>query len=306
MLIKSTKAQFNVGSNSDQLKGIAGFYLTGTGRITILFRTLGPKLRDLGYGGTIADPAMRLVAGTAIDTPPYVETNDNWSPTGGTSQTNLDPTFNIPANLYELQNHADPNWRQFDPDHESPFNPGRSWLDIGPLRASDCLFWHTFTLTGTPQSYTAVVDSNTASTGIARLEMYVMASTNSASLAQVSARATIEGDNVVLSNEFEIFSGAGRCNVLQRAIGPSLSIDGILFTENPSVELYNNKNVLIAQNDDWQMARRHAEIVSLGLSPNNANESILYNTLVPGKYTAVARSVRYNGVGVNEVYVTAI
>lgn len=118
-------------------------------------------------------------------------------------------------------------------------------------------------------------------------------------LQNISARARVQTDQNVLIAGF-IVTGTAPKNVLVRALGPSLSVNGVPIAgrlTNPTLELYAaGSNMPIAQNDDWRSGRAE-DIQSTGLAPSNDLESAIVRMLDPGQYTAVVRG-RDNGTGV--------
>src|SRR5688572_7367088 len=90
-----------------------------------------------------------------------------------------------------------------------------------------------------------------------------------------------------------------------RALGPFLSQFGITDAlANPTLEIRDSSNALIASNNDWRNTQvggiitgdQAAEIESSGLAPTNDFESAIIADLAPGGYTAVVRGVN-NTVG---------
>ena len=71
----STRAY--VGSGDATL--VAGFVLQGPGTRRLLLRAIGPTLSGFGVTDAISDPKITLYSGDTV-----IETNDNWSNTGGT------------------------------------------------------------------------------------------------------------------------------------------------------------------------------------------------------------------------------
>ena len=103
-----------------------------------------------------------------------------------------------------------------------------------------------------------------------------------------------------------IVAGSTSKNVAMRGIGPSLSglgLSGALA--DPTLELRNGSGALLFQNDNWQDdPAQAAQLITLGLAPQNPNESGIVATLQPGaSYTAIlAGKNGGTGVGLMEVY----
>ncbi|HEY2711375.1 MAG TPA: choice-of-anchor tandem repeat GloVer-containing protein [Chthoniobacterales bacterium] len=150
-----------------------------------------------------------------------------------------------------------------------------------------------------PGAYTAVVRGVNNTTGIALVEAYDLAAGVDAKLANISTRGLVQtGDNVMIGGLI-IFNDSAR-DVIVRAIGPSLGLDGALA--NPFLELHNSDGDLIASNDDWR-SDQEAEIIATTIPPTNDKESAIVATLDPGAYTAIVHGVNNTtGVALVEVY----
>ncbi len=122
----------------------------------------------------------------------------------------------------------------------------------------------------------------------------------------ISTRLRVEtGDNVMIGGF--IVTGSAPKNVTLRGLGPSLGGLGISDTlADPTFELRAANGTLLFQNDNWQDdPAQAAQLTSLGLAPQNPNESGLAVTLQPGAYTAVlAGKNGGTGVGLVEIYDT--
>ena len=119
-------------------------------------------------------------------------------------------------------------------------------------------------------------------------------------LANISTRLLVEtGDNVLIGGF--IVTGSHSKEVLLRAIGPSLALDGKLA--NPVLELHDASGAVITTNDDWQTNTNEQEIVDTGLAPTDPLESALLVTLDPGAYTAIVSGANNGtGIGLVEAY----
>jgi len=97
-----------------------------------------------------------------------------------------------------------------------------------------------------------------------------------------------------------------------RAIGPSLVPFGIPDAlANPTLEIRDASNTLIASNNDWRNTQaggiiagdQSMDIAGSGLAPGNDFESAIIADLAPGSYTAVVRGVNGTaGTGVVDAY----
>jgi len=130
-------------------------------------------------------------------------------------------------------------------------------------------------------------------------------------LTNISTRAFVEtGDKVVIGGF--IVRGSGAKRVIIRALGPELTQYGIMEAlRNPTLELYNGAQELIASNDNWMRTiiggiitqGQVRDIMNSGYAPTNGLESAIIADLPPGNYTAIMRGVNQTiGVGLIEVY----
>ena len=123
----------------------------------------------------------------------------------------------------------------------------------------------------------------------------------------ISTRMRVElGDNIMIGGF--IVQGSEPKNVAVRGIGPSLAGSGVSSVlADPTLELRNATGALLFYNDNWQDdPAQAAQLIALGLAPQNPNESGIVATLPPGaSYTAIlAGKNSGTGVGLVEVYDT--
>ena len=100
--------------------------------------------------------------------------------------------------------------------------------------------------------------------------------------------------------------------MILRAIGPELSRFGVTdVLVDPTLELYDGTDTLIASNDNWPhtiiggviTSDQVHEIRSSGYAPRDGRESAIIADLPPGNYTAIVRGVNNTiGVALVEVY----
>ncbi len=151
------------------------------------------------------------------------------------------------------------------------------------------------------QGYTAVVRGNGDTTGVGLVEVYDLNSGVASQLANISTRGLVQaGDNVMIGGL--IIGGATPVKTLVRALGPSLTAQGIRGAlQDPELELVDgNGNSLT--NDDW-LNTQESEIEATGVPPPNRRESAIVATLVPGLYTAIVRGkADTTGVALVEAY----
>jgi hypothetical protein len=132
-------------------------------------------------------------------------------------------------------------------------------------------------------------------------------------VANVSTRLPVgTGDNVLIEG-FIVQGPAGSTKkIMVRAIGPFLAQFGITDAlANPTLEIRDAVNTLIAANNDWGSTQvggiitgdQSAEIGGSGLAPGSNLESAIIANLAPGSYTAVVRGVGdTTGIGVVDAY----
>jgi hypothetical protein len=90
-----------------------------------------------------------------------------------------------------------------------------------------------------------------------------------------------------------IIGGNSARKVLIRAVGPSLVDFGLEPLVDPALELHDAAGVIIASNDNW-MDTQEQDIRDTSLQPNDALESAILITLVPGSYTAIVQGNNVN------------
>jgi glucose/arabinose dehydrogenase len=156
-----------------------------------------------------------------------------------------------------------------------------------------------------PGNYTAIIRGQGNTSGIGLLEVYDVDSMSTSRLGNISGRASVQtGANVLISG-FIIGQNIGAAKVVVRALGPSLAQSGIADPlGDPTLELRDNNGALLSNNDNWQDdTNQAAQISASGLAPNNAQESAIATSLLPGMYTAiVAGRNGGTGIGLVEVY----
>ncbi|MDQ3117296.1 MAG: beta-galactosidase [Verrucomicrobiota bacterium] len=122
-------------------------------------------------------------------------------------------------------------------------------------------------------------------------------------LANISTRLVVgSGDNVGIGGF--IVTGTQPKKVIVRAIGPSLTLPGVMA--NPTLSLFSPGGTLLASNDDWRNTQE-AEILASGIPPANNKESAIVATLPASAnglaYTAIISGAdNTTGIGVVEVY----
>lgn len=118
------------------------------------------------------------------------------------------------------------------------------------------------------------------------------------SLLNISTRLlTQNGDNVLIGGF--IVTGSGAKQVILRAIGPSLPVQGQL--SDPVLELHGPGGAIIAENDNWNSHR--SEVIATGIPPSEEREAAIVTTLQPGAYTVILRGFSGStGIAAVEAY----
>ncbi|MEO6872656.1 MAG: hypothetical protein ABI233_10600, partial [Chthoniobacterales bacterium] len=123
-------------------------------------------------------------------------------------------------------------------------------------------------------------------------------------LANLSTRASIGRGEQVLIGGF-IVSGPQPKDVVVRAIGPSLAVNGTPLAgalADPTIELHGPDDLLLT-NGNWMDSPQKQQIIDAGLAPNDPAEAAIFATLAPGEYTAVvAGADGSTGIGLVEAY----
>jgi N-acetylneuraminic acid mutarotase len=148
-------------------------------------------------------------------------------------------------------------------------------------------------------NHTVVVRGENNSTGIGVVEVYDLEAGSDSRLANVSTRGLVQaGDNVLIGGL--ILLGQETRRVIVRAIGPSLTLPGVLA--DPTLELRDANGDLLASNDNWRSSQE-AEIIGTGLQPSHNSESAIVRILPPASYTAIVRGQNAaTGIAVVEAY----
>ena len=150
-----------------------------------------------------------------------------------------------------------------------------------------------------PGSYTAVVSDANQITGTAVVEVYDLETSAASKLANISTRALVQTDDNVLIGGIIVVGQSG-ADVIIRAIGPSLTVQGAMA--DPTLEVRDASGSLLASNDNWRSTQQTA-ILNTGVAPTRDAESAIVTSFLPGSYTAIVRGANgITGVAVVEVY----
>jgi hypothetical protein len=211
-----------------------------------------------------------------------------------------DPTLELHASDTTLLAFDD-NWRDKQPDEINATGiPPSNELESAIVA----------TLTAKPGSqggagYTGVLAGSGGGTGIGLLEIYDLNSAANSKLANISTRGFVgTGDDLLIGGFIPGPSDRAPLKVLVRALGPSLTAQGVNSAlQDPLLELHDANGTLVT-NDNWRDASNASEIQAT-LPPPDDRESAIITTLAPSNagYTAVVRGAGgATGVALVEVY----
>jgi alpha-tubulin suppressor-like RCC1 family protein len=159
-----------------------------------------------------------------------------------------------------------------------------------------------------PGPYTAQITGSNPVNGIALAEVYnVDISNPSARLVNVSGRAGNVGPGSHSLIAGFAISGAGKCHIVVRGVGPTLKTFGVASAlANPVLSVYDSTGKIIASNDDWNGdATLVSDFASAGAFPLplTSKDAALDLSLSPGTYTAVVTSAdATQGTALVEMY----
>jgi hypothetical protein len=138
-------------------------------------------------------------------------------------------------------------------------------------------------------------------TGIGVIELYDLDAGANSKFANIATRGFVQnGDNVLIAGT--IVTGTSTQNIIVRAIGPSLSVDGKLG--DPTLELRDSNGALLEANDNWVESPNGQAMIDSTIPPRSNEEAAIVRTLAPAAYTAIVRGAGgTTGIAVVEVYV---
>ena len=150
-----------------------------------------------------------------------------------------------------------------------------------------------------PGEYTAVVRGVNGETGVGVVEAYDLDASVDSKFGNIATRGVVQtGDNVMIGGL--IVLGSAPQNVIVRAIGPSLPLEGKLL--DTTLDLVDGNGTVLRANNDWR-DNQESEIQATTIPPVNDRESAIVATLQPGAYTAIVRGADGGtGIAVVEVY----
>jgi predicted outer membrane repeat protein len=155
-----------------------------------------------------------------------------------------------------------------------------------------------------PGAYTAILRGKNDSVGLGLIEVYDLAQSADATLANISTRGFVDtGDSAMIAGFIVGGDVNGHARVVIRGIGPSLQDFGVgNALSDPTLELHDGQGTVIQVNDNWKESQQ-TEITQSGLAPARDAEPAIAVTIGPGNYTAVLRGKNNaTGIGVVEAY----
>jgi hypothetical protein len=153
-------------------------------------------------------------------------------------------------------------------------------------------------------AYTAILAGKNNTEGVGLIEIYDVDQSVNSELANISTRGfALNGNNVMIGGF--ILEGTSTINMVVRGMGPSLAQFGLTpVLADPALELHDSNGATLVSNDNWQDdSASAAQLISLGLAPQNGKESALVLSLPPGAFTAIlAGKNGGTGIGLVEIY----
>jgi hypothetical protein len=162
-----------------------------------------------------------------------------------------------------------------------------------------------------PGTYTAILSGKNDASGIGVVEVYDLDQAATSELGNISSRGFVDINNDVMIGGLIIGgpNADGRATVLVRALGPSLTDQGVQDAlADPTLELHDSNGTTLAANDNWKIDEptqqsQESAIRATTLAPPDDREAAILANLSPGTYTAVVRGKNNTtGVGLVEVY----
>jgi hypothetical protein len=159
-------------------------------------------------------------------------------------------------------------------------------------------------LTAGPRTMHVTTSNSTSGTALAEVYDADTSSTD-LHLVNISGRGAVDASSNLIAGF--VINGTGSMNVLVRAVGPTLTDQGVTgVLSNPKVTIYNSSGVSLASNDDWggstALSSSFTQVGAFNLPASSQDAAILL-TLTPGPYTAVVSGINgTTGVALVEVY----
>ncbi|MGZ5023486.1 MAG: hypothetical protein ACXWBS_01350 [Chthoniobacterales bacterium] len=154
-----------------------------------------------------------------------------------------------------------------------------------------------------PAAYTATMTGENGGTGVGLLEVYEADQSLGNRVANLSGRGFVGTGDEVMIGGFIVRGNGMSADLLVRALGPSLSANGITQPlADPRIEIRDSNGALIAANNDWRDTQA-SEIQSRSLAPPNELEAAAIISAGPGAYTAILQgNGGVTGVALLEIY----
>ncbi len=266
----STRAQVGTGANIL----IPGLYISGSGTETLLIRADGPALTQYGVSGVLALPILGVYNSSGT----LIATNTGWG-----TNTNTAQIASVSASVGAF-----------------PLAPN----------SGDCALLVNLTAGGYTVQISGVNGANGISTtGVALAEVYEVASTGTARLANISTRATVgTGGNILIPGFY--IAGSGTEDLLIRADGPALTqygVGGVLA--QPVMSVFDSSGTMVASNTRWGTSANAGQIpavsASVGAFPLTVGSADCAEIvhLQPGGYTIqISGDSNTTGVALAEIY----
>jgi len=280
--VVSTAHLVNISSRADGGTGnniaIGGFVVGGSGNKRLLLRAVGPTLstQGLGVAEVMADPVIEL----------HDVLNDS----------------KIIANIDNWGDNADP----------AAVTATAANLGAGALAGADAKSAATV-ISVAPGVYSFLASGKNNTSGIVLVEVYDADPNNTAAkLVNISSRAYCSTGNNVTIGGF-VVSGNAPKHLLLRAVGPTLTTQGIGTTEvlqDPTIEVHDalHNNAIVATNDNWgatpsDVTTTGARLGATPLAASDTKSAAMVITLQPGVYSFIASGKGgTSGIVLVEVY----
>jgi hypothetical protein len=153
-------------------------------------------------------------------------------------------------------------------------------------------------------SYTAILAGKNQTSGVGLVEVYDVSQEADSQLANISTRSfVLTGNNVTIAGF--ILGGNNSTGMVIRGLGPSLAQFGLSpVLADPTLELHNGNGATIVSNDNWgDDSASAAQLIALGLAPQNVKEAAIATSLLPGPFTAILAGANSGtGIGLVELY----
>jgi hypothetical protein len=155
-----------------------------------------------------------------------------------------------------------------------------------------------------PGAYTAIVRGANETSGTAVVEVYDVSSGSPTKLANISTRAFVDANNVLIGG---LIAGGGaqdKVKVVVRAIGAGLQASGVQnFLPDAALEVRDKNGALIVANDDFGTPSSNPATVPPALQPKDPTDAATGLSLAPGNYTVIVHGKDgASGIALVEIY----